>query len=322
MTTTMTKKISLYIGLLLCCSTHAVGQTDTNATKDTVAATATPDTTVLFNTPSARHTAIENFDYAIVLPNTGYKQTALSLSHFENEVDQASIVIYQYRQEFSEPQPVGDHSFYNINGVDATLYKQVEKDQCKQTLILNTKVPMTLTATCKSTDTTNINKLERSLLSIVYNGPAQKDKNVYTTSLFSINNGGYKLENAGLQLSIFTKSGDFLKERNENNKNYFQLVTFKSDVKKKQKKEAAKLIDGVLEKNSKVVKSSKCDINGKKGFAYDIVTTDDDNKTIETSYAVVIYTSNRVYLYYASANENMQENIATYKKIAQTLKIK
>ena len=69
-------------------------------------------------------------------------------------------------------------------------------------------------------------------------------------------------------LSIFTKSGDFENEKASNEKDYFQLATTKLDVKKDAKKEARELVEGILEKDSKIVGSKKISINGKKGFDY------------------------------------------------------
>ena len=123
-------------------------------------------------------------------------------------------------------------------------------------------------------------------------------------------------------LSIFTKSGDFENEKASNEKDYFQLATTKLDVKKDAKKEARELVEGILEKDSKIVGSKKISINGKKGFDYDIISTDEGGKVTGKSYATVIYNAGRVYLFIASANKNIDEKLEFFKNIAQTLKIK
>lgn len=291
---------------------------------------------MIFNTPTARHTAIENFDYAIALPNTGYKQSSLDFtftSIFKNEVDEATITISQHKDnainaitgqqkhELNEQKT----DTYSINGVIATLTKGINKrGDYVQTLVLNTSIPLTVEASCNGTDTININKLERSLLSIVYTGPAQKDKNTYSTSKFSIGKEGYKVENSGLQFTVLTESGDYISEKENNIKNFLQLANINFEVaKKKQKKEADKLMKSFYEKDeSKIIKSKAIDINGKSGFEYDLVKTDDNKNVTEKSYAIVIYTEDHLFLLYASANQNIDANMAKLKKIAQTLKIK
>ncbi|MCQ2206883.1 MAG: hypothetical protein MJZ02_01535 [Paludibacteraceae bacterium] len=326
----MSNNYSKYIAaLLLFCSLGVKAQVvDTTAsTHSETQANVEKEPITLFNTFGKRHSVINNFDYAVILPNTGYKQSSSNFfSFFENEVDQATIGIGQTANSkiFDSQFEEANKCAYRINGVDATLYKSTDdKGRCKQTLKIDTHTPIFVTAACKSDDTININKLERCLLSIVYSGPEQKDKNTYTTSLFSISNGGYKLENSGLHLSIFTKSGDFAEERANNIKDIFQLGTFRCEVKKKQqKKEALKLIEGLLEKGSKIVSNKTCAINGRNGFEYNIETTDEEGKLVEKSYATVIYTADRAFLFYASANKDIDKNIAIFKTIAQTLKIK
>ncbi|MBO4334009.1 MAG: hypothetical protein J5875_12730 [Paludibacteraceae bacterium] len=290
-----------------------------------------PEPTALFNTISARHTQIEEFDYAIALPNTGYVQshTPFFNTIFKNEVDNSTIAVSQHgTSAVSALQRNMNAANYKrtdfiINGIKAELRKSKEENgRYRQELELNTNLPMFITAECDATDTININKLERSLLSIVYSGPQQKEKGSYSTSLFSISNGGYKVQNSGLMLSIFTQSGDFEKEKASNEKDYFQLATTKLDVKKDAKKEARKLVEGILEKDSKIVGSKKISINGKKGFDYDIISTDEGGKVTGKSYATVIYNAGRVYLFIASANKNIDEKLEFFKNIAQTLKIK
>lgn len=288
-----------------------------------------PEPTALFNTLSARHTQIEEFDYAIALPNTGYVQshTPFFNTIFKNEVDNATIAVSQHGISAVSALQLRMNNYkwtdFNINGIKAVLRKSKDENgRYKQELELKTNLPMFITAECNATDTININKLERCLLSIVYSGPQQKEKDTYSTSLFSINNGGYKVQNSGLMLSIFTKSGDFENEKASNEKDYFQLATTKLNVKKDAKKEARELVEGVLEKDSKIVGSKKININGKKGFDYDIITTDEGGKVTGKSYATVIYNAGRVYLFIASANKNTDEKIEFFKNIAQTLKIK
>lgn len=277
----------------------------------------------IFNTKTVKHTAIEGFDYAIVLPNTGYKQTKANfMTKFENEVDEAEISIDQPIQDISTSFYVNDSGYtnYNINNTSANLRKRAYKGKMEQTLYLATPKPMYVVGTCKLTDTTNINKIERSLLSIVYTGPIadKASNNKYNNSLFSIESNGFKTENTGLMLTLFTKSGNHLEEQKEGKENYFQVLTIKDKVDVKQhKKEAKKITNSLIEKKDKISKGKQIEINGKKAFEFNVAKSSGAK-----SYMTVTFSKDHIFVFLANSNAEIEKNMATFKSIARTLEIK
>lgn len=305
---------------------------------------------VIINSQTPTHTAIENFEYAIVLPNTGYKQTASNLvTIFRNEADNASITIRQYESNEAAISKLEygalSTDIYKINGTEAILYKYEKKGELKQILAyfeeLNgmTENPIVIEATCDSSNIGCANKIERSLLSIIYTGVKPKASNIYETSAFSIENGGFKNQHTGILNTIFTKSGDYENERRNKEFVYFQLLRNKSSVKKgKQKKDAANTINTAylpfflalnaneaaasIDRKINASKPKKTIISGIDGYEFDIDMIGEGGKKLAKGYAVVLYGNDVQYLFFSNANKDIDNNIAKFKQIARTLKIK
>lgn len=326
------KKIITLIGLLLpfvCKAQEQITSTDDKA-----------ESYVIFNTPSPKHTAIENYDYAIELPNTGYKQTSSNLvTIFRNETDNATIVVKQYTSNSMATEDMTKYimsdslakvNHYKINGTEARLLKVKKKEKLKQVLYFNeqlsglTENPIAIEATCDAEDIRTANKFERSLLSLVYTGVKPKDSNVYETSAFSIANGGFKIQHTGLLSTIFTKSGDYENEHKQNCHVYFQILRQKGQVKKnQQKKDAILQVSNAYADKIKASKPKKTTINGIDGYEFDITLMDEETGNVQAKgYAVMLYTDKAQYLFFSNANMHIDNNIEKFKKIARTLKIK
>lgn len=300
-----------------------------------------PEELVIFNTLSPKHTAIDNYDYAIELPNTGYKQTNSNLvTIFRNETDNAHIVVKQIPnvywdliteevKRYAESDTTA-MSTYRINGTEAFLLKTKKKDKLKQVLYFNehlsgqTENPIVIEATCDADDIRTANKIERSLLSLVYTGVNSKDPNVYETRDFSIANGGFKIQHIGLLSTLFTKSGDFENERKQNIHVYFQILRQKGQVKKSQrKKDAIHHVNNAYAAKIKASKPKNITINGIDGYEFDITLMNEETGNVRAKgYAVMLYTDKAQYLFFSNANMDIDNNIDTFKKIARTLKIK
>lgn len=275
--------------------------------------------TEIFNTMTGRHINITNFDYAIALPNTGYKQTSANLATtFYNEVNDATIVI---------SQPAGNHpseegAAYIINGIKAFIQDEKRNDRAIKTLSLFTHYPLIIEASCRATDTITINMMEKSLLSVVPTVMRPKDSHLFENSAFTIASDGYLPQCSGTNFTIFTPSGRSEMEAENGKGNYFQILVVNEAVAaKKQKKDAKSVISAIMTrdlKGSKIAKSKKTTINGLNGYEFELENKD----RAEKSYAVVLYSSNRYYLFLSSANSDVDKNIALYKTIAQTLKTK
>lgn len=302
--------------------------------KDAAIATTTPaqDTVAVFNTKTPDHTAICNFDYAIELPNTGYKQTSSNLvTVFRNEEDNASLMVKQYCSKPDADRNIseGTSKPVIINGTAAIIHTSEKKDVKKQTLVYyeqqpgGTVNPLVIEAMCDASDGRTAIKQERSLLSLVATCAPQNGSSTYATSRFCIANGGFKSQHNGLLNTIFTQSGDYEQERKDGRYVYFQILCQQQTLpQKEQKKDAVRKVANLYTDNRWTGKPRKVAMNGMNGYEFDIVLKDEAGKELAKGYIVALYTATTQYLFVANANENAEANITKFKEIARTLKNK
>lgn len=295
----------------------------------------TEDVAEIMNVKTPKHVQFQNYVYAITLPNTGYKEVASGwASSFVNEHDDVRIDISQpaehYLESLTKRVQAGEikPTLYKINGQDAWLNKSHSEAHSQYELCLfynGLPTPVILSATYPDSLDALIGKsLTRSLLSLVYVGPevSAANKGNYETPVFSIASGKYLPQCMGVLMTAFSRSGNVNKELESNHKDFYQVMQEDIAVKSgKRKKMAVSLVNGILEDGDKVISRKAVEVNGLKGFEFDIERVN-NGKVAAKEYAAVLFTDKRLFLFVSVTNENMEANINEYKQILRTFKVK
>ncbi len=281
------------------------------------------------NTICPKTVTFTNYDYALVLPDTGYQPSSEGLvSSFVNNTDGIEIKISQTESTDnteliqSTQSQTSDWQPCEIQNAPAYQYRKTDKNNDIETLgllYLGETNPILLTATYPiETKADKVQALKTALLSL--KRTTHGDEN----SAYSLTTEGYKCQRIGQMLTTYSKTGDVNKEREGHHLSYFQVLTEKNDMSEgSRKKKANDLVRSTLGDSCSIESTEKIEINGLKGYEYRSEQKDKmTQQIVAKGYMTVVYSENRLFYFTAYTNNDIENQLAQFERIAKSLKQK
>ena len=174
------------------------------------------DVQEIMNIRTPNHVQFEDFDYAIIPPNTAYQKSPSGfVSSFVNDSDDIEIELTQTPTSTSGDSlaekakaAAAVWKEYRIDGHKAFLFKEQASQQGEGALTLlyfGENFPLTIRATYPASIENRVyDGLVKAELSLIYVGPNQQSDGRFENSVFSIVNGGFKAQKIGQLLTTFS----------------------------------------------------------------------------------------------------------------------
>lgn len=293
------------------------------------------DVQEIMNIRTPNHVQFEDFDYAIIPPNTAYQKSPSGfVSSFVNDSDDIEIELTQTPTSTSGDSlaekakaAAAVWKEYRIDGHKAFLFKEQPSQQGEGALTLlyfGENFPLTIRATYPASIENKVyDGLVKAELSLIYVGPTQQSDGRFENSVFSIVNGGFKAQKIGQLLTTFSHSGDSYAEMNQGKKVYFQVMVEDLAVKNSQrKKTASALLKGTMDDDMVITQKNSTTIGGMKGFEYYLEQKDSTGTITAKGYAAIVFSDQKMYFFTSCANEDIDKNIQKFREIAQSFKLK